>query len=188
MKYAITENHKIVMIDKNLQRLKSSLLFMPQYSENQIFEYEDDEIEQCFDGNWYEKGHAPKKPLEDARSGKLSELNAAFETASDHAHCQTSVGFEINADDTAARNISNLIVALEETERTTVQFCAYDNTFHEVTLPQLKTMRLEIIGNAEAIYQKKWSLRNRINAAETVEALDAINITFEDEAGDGQTA
>lgn len=126
--------------------------------------------------------------FEELKARKLDELNAAFAAASETAHCQTSVGFEINADGTAARNISNLIVALEETDRTSVHFCAYDNTFHEVTLPQMKALRLEIIDNAEAIYKKKWVLRNRINATETVEELDAINITFENEAGDGQTA
>ena len=181
MRYGIVENHKFVLIDENLKRLKNTLPFMPQYSVDMVETYPDDEVEQGFDGNWYEKGHAPQKPLEEARAEKLAELNTAFTTAAETAHCTSSAGFEINADKTAARNISNLIVALEETDRETVHFCAYDNTFHTVNLPQLKTMRLEVIDHAEALYQMKWGLRNRIYAAETPGALDAIVITFEPE-------
>ena len=144
-------------------------------------------------GDFYEVVALPEQTLEEVRATKLAELNGAFITASETAHCMSSAGFEINADDTAARNISNLIVALEETDRETVYFCAYDNTFHAVTLPQLRAMRLEIIDNAEAIYQMKWIWRNRINAAETIEELDAIAITFEmvgreEGESDGQAA
>ena len=119
--------------------------------------------------------------FEELKARQLAELNAAFAAASETAHCLSSFGFEINADGTAARNISNLIVVLEETDRNTAQFCAFDNTFHEVTLTQLKVMRLEIIDNAEAIYQRKWVLRKAINAAATLEELDAIRITFGEE-------
>lgn len=144
-------------------------------------------------GDFYEVVALPEQTLEEVRAAKLAELVTVFEKASKTAHCLSSVGFEINADDTAARNISNLIVALEETDRETVYFCAYDNTFHAVTLPQLRAMRLEIIDNAEAIYQMKWILRNQINGAETIEELGAIAITFEmvgreEGESDGQTA
>ena len=193
MKYGITENHKFVLIDENLQRLKNTLPFMPHYSAEQIGTYAEDKIEQGYDGNWYEKGHAPQKPLEEAKAEKLAELNAAFTKASETAHCLSSLGFEINADETANRNISSLIIALEATGQQTALFCAWDNTFHEVTLSQLKTMQLEIIVNAQAIYQQKWVLIRQINSSETIEELNAIEITFETIAqeegeGNGQTA
>lgn len=130
----------------------------------------------------------PVPSLEKARAAKLAELNAAFTTASETARCLSSAGFEINADETANRNISSLIVAMEATGGETVRFCAFDNCFHDVTLAQLKTMQLEIIANAQAIYQQKWVLREQINSAETVEELDTIDITFEEpEESDGQT-
>lgn len=128
--------------------------------------------------------------LEEVKAEKLGELNVAFVMASQSAHCLSSAGFEINADETANRNISSLIIAMEATGQETVQFCAFDNTFHAVTLGQLRTMQLEIIANAQAIYQQKWVLRERINTAETIEALDVIDITFEAETeeADEQTA
>ena len=77
MKYGIVENNKLVLIDDDLQRLKNTLLFMPQYSVDQIKSYEDSQIEQSYDGNWYLSGHAPVQPLEEARAAKLAEINAA---------------------------------------------------------------------------------------------------------------
>ena len=180
MKYGIVENHKFVLIDDDWQRLKNTLLFVPQYSAEMVETYQNDEVEQSFDGGWYEKGFAPKQPLEEAREVKLLELNAGFTTASETAHCLSSAGFEINADETANRNIYSLIIAMEATEGETARFCAYDNRFHEVTLAQLKTMQLEIIANAQAIYQRKWSLREQIHAAETVEELEMIVIDFDE--------
>lgn len=180
MKYGIAENGKFVLIDDDMQRLKNTLLFVPQYSAEMVETYQNEEVEQGYDGNWYEKGLAPKQPLEEARAEKLAELNAAFIEASETAHCMSSVGFEINADETANRNISSLIVAMEASGQERVQFCAFDNSFHEVTLAQSKTMQLEIIANAQAIYQRKWSLREQIHAAKTVEELDAIVIDFDE--------
>ena len=70
MKYGIVENHKFILIDDDLQRLKNPLPFMPQYSVEQIGTYDEDQIEQGHDGTWYEKGHAPQRPLEEARTEK----------------------------------------------------------------------------------------------------------------------
>ena len=129
-------------------------------------------------GEWVESEELLKDKLEWEKTAKLDELNSTFERVSNHAHCTSCAGFEINADETANRNISSLIIAMEATGQETVQFCAFDNTFHAVTLGQLRTMQLEIIANAQAIYQQKWVLRERINAAETIEALDAIEMVF----------
>lgn len=121
----------------------------------------------------------PVPSLEKARAAKLAELNAAFTTASETARCLSSSGFEINADETANRNISSLIIAMEATGEKTVRFCAFDNRFHDVTLMQLKTMQLEIIANAQTIYQMKWKMRERIDNAQHIEELDAIVMDFD---------
>ena len=184
MRYGIVENHKFVLIDENLKRLKNTLPFMPQYSVDMVETYPDDEVEQGFDGNWYEKGHAPQKPLEEARAAKLTELNAAFTLASQTTHCISSAGFEIDANETANRNIEGLVLVLKPEESTL--FRAYDNRFHEVTKEQLETMRKEIVVNSQRLYQTKWQIEAAIEAAETVGELDAIVIAFEPEITGGQ--
>ncbi len=129
------------------------------------------------DGKLYFKDELPLKPqpsLSEQKAAKKDALNAAFETASKEAHCNSSVGFVINADEMANRNISSLIIAMEATGRETARFCAFDNTFHPVTLDQLKTMQLEIIAHAQGLYERKWALREKIDAATTVEELETI--------------
>ena len=175
MKYGIVENHKFILIDDDLQRLKNTLPFMPKWKETDIAPYEDSEIEQGYDGAWYEKGHAPQRPLEEARTEKLAELEAAFDTASREAHCTSSVGLEIDADETANRNIEGLVLVMQPEE--TTLFRAYDNTFHEVTREQLETMRKEIVVNSQYLYQAKWTMEARIKAAETTGELEAITFT-----------
>lgn len=175
MKYGIVENHKFILIDDDLQRLKNTLPFMPKWKETDIAPYEDSEIEQGYDGAWYEKGHAPQRPLEEARTEKLAELEAAFDTASREAHCASSAGFEIDADEIANRNIEGLVLVMQP-EKTTL-FRAYDNTFHEVTREQLETMRKEIVVNSQYLYQAKWTMEARIKAAETTGELEAITFT-----------
>ena len=175
MKYGIAENHQFVLIDDDLKRLENTLAFMPQYKAGQIAGYADDEVEQGHDGNWYEKGHAPQKPLDEARAEKLAELNAAFATASGQAHCRSSLGFEIDADEVANRNIEGLTLVLQPGEST--WFRAYDNRFYEVTREELETMRKEIVVNSQKLYQAKWTLEAAITVAESIEALDAIALS-----------
>ena len=110
-------------------------------------------------------------------ASKLSELNAAFSRASETAHCLSSAGFEINADEIANRNIEGLVLILAEGASTL--FRAYDNSFHEVTKEQLDTMRKEIVINSQWLYQAKWTVENQVESAETIEALEAIVITAE---------
>ena len=131
-----------------------------------------------YDGKLYFEGTETTSVLEELKTRKLSILSSAFQTASETAHCASSAGFEINADETANRNVSSLIIAMEATGQQTARFCAYDNTFHTVTLEQLKTLQLEIIAHAQEIYERKWVLREAIEAAQTREELDSIVITF----------
>ena len=178
MKYGIAINGKFALINEDENRIRKTItLCMPQYSAAQIKTYDDSEVEQGHDGNWYEKGHAPQRPLEEIKVAKLIELGTAFEKASQTAHCLSSAGFEINADEKANRNIEGLVLVLKPEESTL--FRAWDNRFHEVTKEQLETMRKEIVVNSQRLYQTEWQIEAAIEAAETVDELEAIDIVFE---------
>ena len=45
---------------------------------------------------------------------------------------------------------------------------------------QLKKMQLELISYGNNLYARKWQLRSQIEAAETLEALDDITISYAD--------
>ena len=115
--------------------------------------------------------------LEKAKAAKLAELNGAFDAAAKEAHCASSAGFEIDADEIANRNIEGLVLVMQPEE--TTLFRAYDNSFHEVTREQLEAMRKEIVINSQYLYQAKWTFEAQIMQAQTEETLADIDITAE---------
>lgn len=84
----------------------------------------------------------------------------------------SSLGYKVNADPKALRNIEVLI------DIGITQFRNYDNETVEVTTDNLKTIKSEIGINAVRLYQQKWAFEDLINKAETKEELDAIEIKF----------
>ena len=118
--------------------------------------------------------------LEEAQTEKLQELNTGLDQArSDStASIDSTVGFAINANSTANENISGLITMMESTGAETTSFMAFDNTLQSVTLADLKTMQLELVAWGQALYAYKWQVRAQIEAAETAEAVLAIEIDY----------
>lgn len=121
----------------------------------------------------------PEPTLEEERAAKLSELAAAFSAAEADAHLTSSLGIVINAGEKANRDIDGLVKLMEAMpDMKTVDFCCYDNTFHAVTLADLKTMQVEVILSGNALYAQKWAFREAINAATKKEELEAVQIKF----------
>lgn len=117
--------------------------------------------------------------LEEARSLCLARLNDAFSLAEASGKIMSSAGFVIDATERSNRDIDGLIVSLEATGTPEITFCAADNSFHTVTLDQLRTMRLEVIAYGQALYTRKWTLRTAIESAQSIEALQAVAINFD---------
>ena len=114
------------------------------------------------------------------RTRKREELAAAFAKATATAHLTSSLGFEIDANDAANRNVSGLVTLMEaEGAPENLPFCDYNNEIHSVTLAGLRVMQQEIIANGSALYARKWAFRDAINAAATAEELNAITISFD---------
>ena len=131
-------------------------------------------------GYKYENGRfiPPENPtLDELKQNKLEAVKTAFLAASETAHCMSSVGFEIDANETANRNIEGLVLVMQAGG--TTLFRAYDNSFHEVTREQLEIMRKEIVINSQYLYQAKWTFEAQIMQAQTEETLADIDITAE---------
>ena len=135
MKYGIVENHKFILIDDDLQRLKNTLPFMPQYTLSDIGTFEDDAVEQAYDGAWYEKGHAPEVPEE------VALLNAKAERAKAVAAITVEVnGMTFDGDETAQGRMARAITMFQASslpEDTTTAWVLADNTVAQVTVNQL---------------------------------------------------
>ena len=122
----------------------------------------------------------PEKSFEELKLDKLNELESSFLTAEKSGVVKSSLGFDIDATERSNRDINGLIDVLESSsdESKSTMFCAADNSFHEVTLDDLKTMKLEVIKYGQELYQKKWTYREMINNATSKKELDNININF----------
>lgn len=127
------------------------------------------------DLSWY-MAVKPEKTLEEVRSEKLSSLNSAHQQAEDSAYVRSSLGFVIDADERANRDIDGLIKTMPEPG--TTYFCDYNNDMHAVTKSDCETMQKEVIANAQSLYTQKWNYRVQIEEAKTKEELEAINIKF----------
>ena len=117
--------------------------------------------------------------LEEARASALARLNAAFAAAEASGKVMSSAGFVIDATERSNRDIEGLITSMEATSTPEITFCAADNSFHTVTLEQLRAMRLEVIAHGQALYTRKWTLRTAIESAQSVEAVQAVDINFD---------
>ena len=54
-----------------------------------------------------------------------------------------------------------------------------NNVPHELTADQIKILHKEIIQSGNKAYETKWALRNAISAAESKDALEAIELKLE---------
>lgn len=104
--------------------------------------------------------------------GRLTEAFRSWRN--DEATLISSLGFEADADERAMIDVSGL-VALEAP----AVFMDANNVPHELTAEQIKVLHKEIIQSGNKAYEKKWSLRNQINACESMEELKAMDLKFE---------
>lgn len=127
----------------------------------------------------------PEPTVDEVRAQKLQELDQKFLAWYENdATVTSSLGFVADSDARAMMDTTGLVTTLEampaET-RSTVAFMDANNEPHLLTLDQMKTVQLEIIQNGQSAYAQKWAYRTAIEAAETVEALNAISIEFHGE-------
>ena len=128
------------------------------------------------DLSWYME-RKPEKTFEEAQKEKLQELTSKHNQAEATANVESSLGFTIDANETANRNLDGLITVMTDDE--TRYFCDYNNEMHPVKKADCVVMRSEVIANCQNLYTQKWLMRNQINEAKTKEDLEKIQIEFQ---------
>ena len=138
-----------------------------------------EEIEPLEDGTRQFTIKEPYMPsLEEIKAQKLAELNSLSseleKTENKQMVVTSSLGFRVNADPKAKRNIDTLI------ELGIPTFRDYDNEDHsDMTTDNLKTIKREISMNAINLYNQKWVMEEEIKSLKTVEEVNNYRITFE---------
>jgi len=125
-------------------------------------------------GDYYLCTLAPTRTLEETREELLARLSVLFDKALENAYLFSALGYPINANETASKNISDKLLVMSDDEVT--QFRDYNNEFHEANRVNLQLMQREIILNKQNLYSIKWALVERIKEAKSIEELNSINI------------
>lgn len=113
--------------------------------------------------------------LEEEKTIKLARLNDAFRAwRNEEATLISSLGFVADADERAMIDVSGLVAL-----GVPAAFMDANNVPHELTTDQIKVLHKEIIQSGNKAYETKWALRNAINACQSVEELEAVELKFE---------
>lgn len=108
---------------------------------------------------------------------KIADIKSAFAAAEANGFVESSLGFRADATRRSIEDIDGLIDLVSSGALPApVTFRDYDNAYHQLTLEQLNTLRLETKGRGPLLYVRKWELEGAVDAAETVETLAGIDI------------
>ena len=107
---------------------------------------------------------------------KLKELNEKFAYQFSNGVLHSSLGFSVDnrrfGDKNDKDNIEGLI------QLGILFYKDVDNVLHNLTMEQMVTLKMEMIGQGLGLYNTKWYFEDLINKAITNTELDAINIAF----------
>lgn len=116
--------------------------------------------------------------LETKKAGKLEVLDKVFKNTLESAYILSSLGFYANAGERAKGDVDGIITKMEAKNLEQTAFMDYDDIVQVISLSEAKILQLEIIENGESVYQQKWSLRDQINDAESIEEVESIEISL----------
>lgn len=116
------------------------------------------------EGKWYQAWvlepmtHTPEEEAErlaDAKSTKLADIRSAFTAAEANGFVDSTLGFRIDATRRSIDDIEGLIDLVSSgAMKAPVTFRGYDNTYHNLSLDQLNTLRIEAKGRGPILYAK----------------------------------
>ena len=115
-------------------------------------------------------------PLDSLKLQKKMQVKTVFNSWLSDSTLQSSLGFAIDANESARNSIGDLIDVLRDNE--IVSFRDADNEYHDVTVEQLRVLKEEIAKNNIFAHEQKWSFERQIENAQDKNALDCIRIKF----------
>lgn len=123
--------------------------------------------------------HPPPVPaLGEVRESKMAEMMSSFNRRVSGS-IVTKGGYKMQFDTSDSLKMQGAISLMEATGATEGYLTqADDTTVYNVPLATMKTVLVEMLGAYAACHARKQELRAAINAAETVEDLNAIKTTW----------
>lgn len=137
------------------------------------------------DGCWYLTSKCPhysdEEKLQNAKADKLAELSKIADNY-DQYKCPidmyiiSSTGFKVDADIRSQANMQGLVLVLPAGG--TTRYKDFNNEFQTVSKEQLEIIITECKQNGLNLYQQKFTYEFLIDACETVDEVNAIEIKF----------
>ena len=141
------------------------------------------------------KGHVTVEeydPMDDVndeslRARALSNLESSFTAYrnSPKTYINSSLGFKANANEVAFANIEGCIAQAEApsgvmttADEGKITFMDFEDQPHELTVDQLKTLKVEVASNGSRAYGVKWLYRQQIEAADRATLLKGFSFDF----------
>jgi hypothetical protein len=120
----------------------------------------------------------PDPTLQQVKAAKLTEIKRAFECECMAGTIMTSLGFSMDARRSGVNNdlenMQELATYMEEVGATYAEVTDANNQTQVCLLVQVQQIAKEIRAAGLLRYQKKFTLRNQVNAATTKEEVEAI--------------
>ena len=131
-------------------------------------------IQDLGDGQ-YKIVELPKPSLVDLKLAKCAEINRAREKARLEEYAEYN-GDKFDIDETSQSNILAQIKVAEllQNDKATYVYRSKTNQSHLFNVYQLQELGLLIAQKVSEIYMRSWDLKAKIDAAETIEEVNAI--------------
>lgn len=141
--------------------------------------FTEQEVEKGFDGQWYLKGYAPQKPLDELKTDKRAEINQARDNAEQGGF--EYMGKMFDSDQVACQRMSMAAQAmslLPASDENKITWTCQDNSTIDLTAQELLGLVGALAKHSNTCHQKASKLKAQIEAAKTAEELEKI--TWED--------
>ena len=188
-KYYISKDNRIVLFDEDLQRLVTTLRFMPQYAGLEILETGKEIIQ--WNGEFVFKEDIQSELFAEAKAKRLEENKEAYNAALKAGVTNKNALFD--CDTLAAVRVMGQMAAMQAmaiSEEPTIDWFDYD--YQPVTLTTEEFLELAglITLNTRRIETLNCGFNTAISGAESLAELEAINISYsaEQESAEGSSS
>lgn len=176
-KYYISKDNRIVLFDEDLQRLVTTLRFMPQYAGLEILETGKEIIQ--WNGEFVFKEDIQSELFAEAKVKRLEENKEAYNAALKAGVTYKNALFD--CDTLAAVRVMGQMAAMQAmaiSEEPTIDWFDYD--YQPVTLTTEEFLELAglITLNTRRIETLNCGFNTAISGAESLAELEAINISY----------
>lgn len=176
-KYYISKDNRIVLFDEDLQRLVTTLRFMPQYAGLEILETGKEIIQ--WNGEFVFKEDIQSELFAEAKVKRLEENKEAYNAALKAGVTYKNALFD--CDTLAAVRVMGQMAAMQAmaiSEEPTIDWFDYDYQPVILTTEEFLELAGLITLNTRRIETLNCGFNTAISGAESLEELEAINISY----------